>query len=183
MDRRLTARNRLDHQTSRLVLPKGYRAPSDDGELLPWSGIVERIEQALNYWLATTRPDGRPHVTPVWGVWVDGAFYFNGIPTARWARNLATNPSLAVHLESGTDVVILEGVAEDLVTDPGIGARVIDAWMAKYGRLGPEPATEGNFRLRPRTARGWSQFPTMRRAGRSRICEVRGGPISHRRSL
>ncbi len=94
--------------------------------------------------------------TPVWGVWVDGALYFDGLPTTRWARNLAANPVVAVHLESGDDVVILEGVVEDTVTDAELGARIVEAWAAKYGRPLPGPATEGIFRLRPRSARAWS---------------------------
>jgi hypothetical protein len=117
---------------------------------------MERLEQAHNYWLATTRPDGRPHVTPLWGVWVDGALYFDGLPTTRWGRNLTLNPAATVHLESGEDVVIIEGVVEDLVTSAEVGARVVQAWDAKYGQAQPEPAGRGIFRLRPRTARGWS---------------------------
>lgn len=123
---------------------------------LPWSHATERLERAQNYWIASVRPDGRPHVTPVWGVWLDGALYFDGPPTTQWARNIATNPSISVHLESGDDVVILEGVVEDLTTDPDTGARIVAAWQEKYGRLHPEPATSGILRLRPRTARAWS---------------------------
>jgi hypothetical protein len=73
-------------------MPEGYQVAADEEPLLPWSRVVERLEQAQNYWLATTWPDGRPHVTPLWGVWVDGALYFDGIPTARWARNMAASP-------------------------------------------------------------------------------------------
>jgi nitroimidazol reductase NimA-like FMN-containing flavoprotein (pyridoxamine 5'-phosphate oxidase superfamily) len=120
---------------------------------------VAWVEQSLNYWLATTRPDKRPHVTPVWGAWVGGALYFDGIPTARWVRNIASDPAAAIHLESGTEVVILEGVVEDVATDADVAARIVAAWTVKYGRLLPEPATSGIFRLRPRTARAWSQFP------------------------
>ncbi len=61
-----------------------------------------------------------------------------------------------MHLESGDDVVILEGVVEDTVTDAEVGARIVEAWTAKYGRLHPEPATRGTFRLPPRSARAWS---------------------------
>ena len=146
-------------RASRLILPRGYARPAGGVELLSWSHVVERLEQALTYWLATTRPDGRPHVTPVWGAWVEGALYFDGIATARWARNIAANPRVAVHLESGTDVVVLEGVVEDVVTDATTAERIVGVWTAKYGRLLPEPATSGIFRLRPRAARAWSHFP------------------------
>lgn len=136
--------------------PPSYAFGNGDAPLLPWSHADGRLEAARNYWLATARPDGRPHVTPVWGVWVDGALYFDGLPTTRWARNLAANPTLSVHLDDAEDVVILEGEAEDLTTDADLGARIVAAWEAKYGRLHPDPAGSGIFRLRPRTARAWS---------------------------
>lgn len=137
--------------------PPGYPFSREAAGKLPWSHALRRIEQAPRYWLATTRPDGRPHVTPVWGVWVEGALYFDGHPHTRWARNLAASPLAAVHLESGADVVILEGAVEDLETDADLGRRVIAAWDTKYGGLHPDPATRGIFRLWPRSARAWSQ--------------------------
>jgi len=136
--------------------PPSYPFPKGEAGLLPWIHARVRLERAPNYWLATTRPDGRPHVTPLWGVWVDDLLYFDGIPTARWARNLAANPYASMHLESGDDVVIVEGVVEDLVTDAETGERVVRAWDEKYGRLHPEPAAQGLFRLRPRNVRAWS---------------------------
>jgi hypothetical protein len=93
---------------------------------------------------------------PVWGVWLDATLYFDGPPTTRWARNLAANPRLTVHLESGEDVVIVDGLADDLVTDDELAGRIVTAWNVKYGRLAPEPATVGLFRQRPRSARAWS---------------------------
>lgn len=141
---------------SPLNAPAGYSFPKDAAGLLSWSHAERRLEQAHCYWLATTSPAGRPHVTPLWGVWVEGAFYCDGHPQTRWARNIATNPAVCVHLESGDDVVILEGLAEDVATDETLGQRIIAAWMAKYGRLAPDPMGSGMFRLRPRVARGWS---------------------------
>ena len=137
----------------------GYGIPSHGRGMLSWRRVEEHLSSARNYWVATVRPDGRPHTTPVWGLWVDGAFFFGAGPDTRKARNLAENPYVAVHLESGDDVVILEGLSEDLVTTADVAARIIAAWEAKYGRLLPEPATRGIFRVRPRTARAWTRFP------------------------
>jgi Pyridoxamine 5'-phosphate oxidase len=139
-----------------LHAPPTYKFPQTPDALLPWSHALERLERARSYWLATTRPDGRPHVTPLWGVWVDGALYFDGLPTTQWASNLAKNPAAAIHLESGDDVVILEGAVDDLETSAELAAHIIQGWDAKYGRLHPKPAEQGIFRFRPRTARGWS---------------------------
>lgn len=147
---------RTPPQATRPQAPTVYAFSKNIEPLLPWSHVVERLESARNYWLATTRPDGRPHVTPLWGVWLDTALYFDGHPATRWARNLANNPAASVHLESGEDVVILEGAVEDLVTDERTAARIVAAWGAKYGRLLPTPADSGILRFRPAVARAWS---------------------------
>lgn len=145
---------------SRLKMPAEYETTEGD-TLLPWSHVTERLGRAANYWLATTRPDGRPHVTPIWEVWVADALYFTGIPTSRWARNTTVNPAVAVHLENGDDIVILDGVVEDIeaIADADLSSRIVEAWDAKYGRLQPDPVNDGMFRLRPRSVRAWSRFP------------------------
>ena len=87
----------------------GYGIPSDPAGMLSWDRVEGHLTEARNYWVATVRPDGRPHVTPVWGLWVGEAFYFGAEPGSRKARNLVENPNVVVHLESGDDVVIVEG--------------------------------------------------------------------------
>jgi general stress protein 26 len=116
---------------------------------LPWSWAVERLVRARNYWIATTRPDGRPHARPVWGIWLDGAFHFSTGSLA--AQNLAANPAIEVHLESGSEVVILEGTAE-LVTDPSVLARTIALYNEKY-HWSEDPGEM--YVVRPRVAFGW----------------------------
>ena len=150
------AQGRTGPKASRPEAPPSYGFGKNSARMLPWSRAVERLEKARYYWLATARLDGRPHVTRVWGVWVDEALYFDGLPTTRWARNLVVNPALSVHLDNGDDVVILEGTVDDLSTDPELDSRIVEAWDTKYGRLHPDPVGRGIFRLRPRTARAWS---------------------------
>ena len=148
-------------------LPKGYGVPEDAEGLLPWRWAVERLEAARNYWFSTTRPDGRPHAMPAWAVWLDGALYFEGSPLTRRARNLAGNPALTVHLESGDEVVILEGEAQE-ASPPArpLAERLAAAFTAKYAathdyRPGPEQWDKGGlWVLRPRVAFAWSEFPT-----------------------
>jgi hypothetical protein len=123
---------------------------------MSWSVVEERLAASPNYWLATVRPDGRPHVAPIWGVWVDGALYFDGSPKTRWARNIAISPAVSVNLENGNDAVILEGIVETVRTDTALGTRILEVWDAKYGRLPPDPPVGGMFRFRPRAARAWS---------------------------
>ncbi len=97
--------------------------------LLPWSWATERLANARNYWMATTRPDGNPHAMPVWGVWLDDAFYFSTGTQSRKARNLVANPRCAIGCELGDDQLVLEGVAE-LVT-----VRILrDSFAKAYGK-------------------------------------------------
>src|SRR4051812_9693775 len=93
-----------------LVAGNGIDQPAEG--LLPWSFVDERRATAHNYWVVTSSAAGRPHAAPVWGLWLDGRFYFSTDPASRKGRNLAANPALVVHLESGDDAVILEGTAE-----------------------------------------------------------------------
>ena len=137
--------------------PAGYGFPTSAEGQLPWADAEGLLARARTFWLGTMRPDGRPYATPLWAVWVDGAVYFDGMPSTRWARNLAANPSIEMHVEIDATVVILEGLAEDIETDAELGARIVAAWDAKYGHGAPEPVHRGLFRLRPRIARAWSE--------------------------
>ncbi len=119
-------------QSDRPQMPSGYGVdPTVTSGLLSWEEAVAKLTDARNYWVATTRPDGRPHVVPVWGLWMDGAFYFGTEAESRKGRNLATNPHIVVHLESGDDAVIIEGQAQR-VLDQAEWERVLAALEAKY---------------------------------------------------
>src|SRR5437588_6785549 len=120
---------------------------------LPWTWATERLTRARNYWIATTRRNGRPHSRPVWGVWLDDAFYFSTGSLA--AQNLAANPAITVHLESGSEVVIIEGVAEE-VTDTSLLERVVQIYNAKYHwDVDPDNLPGPLYAVRPHVAFGW----------------------------
>ena len=70
-----------------------------------------RLGTAQNMWVATVRPDGRPHLTPIWFVVSDGAWYFVTDPHSVKARNLHHNAKVALALEDGTNPHIVEGQA------------------------------------------------------------------------
>jgi nitroimidazol reductase NimA-like FMN-containing flavoprotein (pyridoxamine 5'-phosphate oxidase superfamily) len=61
-----------------------------------WARGRATLASADLYWLSTVRPDGRPHVTPLLGVWFAAALYFCTGPDERKAKNLA-EPSLHTH--------------------------------------------------------------------------------------
>jgi len=130
-------------------------------EYLPWSHAEERLERSRNYWICTARPDGRPHSIPVWGFWIEDAFYFGTAKSSQKGKNLAKNPAVSVHLESGDDVVILEGIAEE-ITDKPTFAKIDAASKKKYKMpLMLIPGESVVYRLRPRVALAWTEndFP------------------------
>jgi Pyridoxamine 5'-phosphate oxidase len=87
---------------------------------LPWSRALKQLEAGTGgtYWLATTRPDGRPHVAAVGALWVDGEIYFVSGGRTRKSRNLAANPSCVFSVSlTGIDLV-LEGTAARITDRP-----------------------------------------------------------------
>ena len=112
-------------------MPDGYGVgdPQYGFEPIEWSWVVEQMSGARSYWVATNRPDGPPHVVPVWGVWLNDSFHFFTDPGSLKGRNIRRDPRVAVHLESGDHVVILEG--EMLLHQAD--AEIVTAYEAKYG--------------------------------------------------
>ncbi len=90
----------------------GIKGPDEGTGLLPWSWAVERLEASHDYWVATTWPDGRPHVTPVWGLWLDDALWFSCGPTSAKARNLARDPRCSIATDKPAEPVVLDTVVE-----------------------------------------------------------------------
>lgn len=139
-------------------------ADAKDG-LLTWDWVHERLEKSQNYWIATVRPDGRPHVAPVWGIVMDNMVYFSTDATSRKARNLAKKPNVVLHLESGIECVIIEGLVED-ATDRPILERIAPIYAKKYKPHGFEPTVEEltqnpMYCVRPQTVMAWleTDFP------------------------
>lgn len=154
----------LEPSGSRPVLPGDYGMPSTNEGLLPWSRVVEQLESEKNYWVCTADKNGKPHAAPVWALWLDGKLYFDGHPKTRWGRNLLANPQIAIHLESGDHVVILEGVVSELPTmDRELAEKVASAYGAKYEVKFPSAedlVTRGMWLLKPSVALAWDAFPT-----------------------
>jgi nitroimidazol reductase NimA-like FMN-containing flavoprotein (pyridoxamine 5'-phosphate oxidase superfamily) len=90
----------------------GLRDAQEGTGLLPWSWARERLERSHDYWVATSSPDGRPHVTPVWGVWLDDVLWFSSSRASRKARNLASQPYCAITTDNAYEPVVIEGEAE-----------------------------------------------------------------------
>ncbi len=149
-------------QVTRPTFPKGYvDHPVSE---VPWEYVEQRLRESVNYWLCSVRPDGRPHVIPRWGVYLDGKFYYDGSPETRHARNLEANPNVSLHLESGNDVVIMDGTSQPAGKPaPEFAVRLAEAYRAKYASEGysPEPTQwdeGGLYVFTPRQCLAWTKF-------------------------
>lgn len=129
--------------------------------MLSWQWVDEQMAKSRSYWIASVRPDGRPHSAPVWGIWVDGAFYTYTGRMSRKARNVAASPEVVVHLESGDDVVILEGRFEE-VNDKALRDRLADIYVKKYPpyRPGDSPG-DVCWVLKTRQVMAWKEQDFM----------------------
>jgi nitroimidazol reductase NimA-like FMN-containing flavoprotein (pyridoxamine 5'-phosphate oxidase superfamily) len=158
--------------TDKPRMPAAYgmgAATSAPGERLTWERAKELLAASRNYWVCTTRPDGRPHAMPVWGIWLDGSLYFSTGRDSRKALNLATNANAVVHTESGDEAVIVEGTAEE-VRDVSIMEQVLSAYEKKYGLRPDLSALDSVFYVvKPRVVFGWLEPDFPESATRWRI--------------
>ena len=159
-------RTRITHRSGRPYMP-GYEMMFDKKRhSLPWSWASKRMTSSHNYYLATTRPDGRPHVMPVWGVWLDNAFYFSTGVNSRKSRNLSLNSYCAVTPEKVEKAVIVEGVARR-VTNRSERRRVVVDYKKKYDWDMSE-SQDPVYRVTPALAFGFVENPGPLRANPTR---------------
>lgn len=114
-----------------------------------WSEVEDVLERSEMFWLSTVRRDGRPHVTPLPAMWLDGALHFCTGPEEQKAKNLEVNPQCILttggnEFLSGLDIVV-EGRAIR-VTDESLLQRLAALWESKLGWA--YEVVEGGFRDR-----------------------------------
>ena len=136
---------------------------------IPWSRALKELEGGSGgtFWLATTSPDGRPHVAGVGALWVDGKVYIVTGGRTRKGRNLAASAHCVVSVSlTGIDLVI-EGTAVRITdrptllrlakryADQGWPASVSgDAFTAEYSAPSAGPPPWYLYVVRPTTAFG-----------------------------
>lgn len=91
---------------------------------------VERLEREQNIWLATCRPNGRPHLAPIWFVWLDSKFYISTALESVKAKNMLNNPRASAALENGNQPVIAECTTR--LVDRPYPESVVEAFFKKY---------------------------------------------------
>ncbi|MGI8789931.1 MAG: pyridoxamine 5'-phosphate oxidase family protein [Actinomycetota bacterium] len=139
-------------------IPPEYGNPT---QRLEWTDVERKLESASAYWIASTRPDGRPHVIPRDGMWIDGGLYYGGSPATVHHRNITHNPLVAVHIGDGQEAIIVEGAVEIEKPTEEMAERLSEESFAKYpqyGRLDPSVYIEGVSVLRTRRVLAWTSF-------------------------
>lgn len=152
----------------------GYGLPESTEGLMPWSWAEQRLEESHNYWLATARPDGRPHLMIVWGLWHRRVFYFSTGSRSQKARNLEGNAHCVIGSEQADEAVIVEGTAER-VREVDQLKELLSLYQRKYAYdmsamqediLG---LREPIFAVRPSVAFGLDEKATLQSATRWRF--------------
>jgi len=142
--------------------PPGY--VDNPKSSVSWEYVVQRLSESKNYWLSSVRPNGRPHTIPRWGVFVDGKFYYDGSPETRHARNIVENPHITLHLESGDQAVIAEGISVPVgKPEPELAEKIAAAYCAKYQEHGYAPQPNqwdegGLYVFTPQKVLAWTVF-------------------------
>ncbi|GAA1217636.1 pyridoxamine 5'-phosphate oxidase family protein [Prauserella alba] len=101
-------------------------------EPLPWDGAERRLNADAFCWLATVRPDGAPHVAPLFAVWSGSRAYVSSKDTARKSRNLTGDSRCVLTTDVDAAHVIVEGRGVR-VSDQDTLRRASEAFEAVYG--------------------------------------------------
>jgi len=152
---------KLKNKSPKITRPDipGYGLPKSKKGLLPWKWAEDRLKKSRQFWIATTRPDGRPHVMIIWALWMDGLLYFSTGKNSRKARNLAANPHCTMCTDAADQAVVLEGAVETERTVETI-RKFVPLYEKKYkwklGEMGEKMISleDPVFYLRPRVGFG-----------------------------
>ena len=154
--RAAAVKTRLPQKATRPDMPASYGV-EPPGDFMSWNEVEEKLAKARNYWVGTTRPDGRPHNMPVWGVWLNGMLVFSTDRRTRKARNIDSNPAIVVHLESGDDVAIAEGSVA-VVSDAALIKKIDSTYEKKYGmKVSTIPGDVVIYAMRPKVVFAWRE--------------------------
>ena len=119
--------------------------------LLSWDKVNEWMDLSKNYWIATTKSDGKPHTRPIWGIWHNNLFYFGGGQKTSNVKNLLRDSRITVHTERADNVVIIEGKAEQF-EDEEMHKILGIKYEIRYGLYHPPPF----WRVVPKIVFAWT---------------------------
>jgi len=134
-------------------IPKSYGIDQDEDGMLDWNVVTAALVAAPVYWVASVKPDGGPHLIPIWGAWVKDAAFIEGGDDTRWARNLSRGDG-RVHVSVDHDAVqvMVRGAATAIDVDAETRAEIADQYEAKYPY---RPEGTRFWRVEPQAVLAW----------------------------
>ncbi|MFE0592686.1 pyridoxamine 5'-phosphate oxidase family protein [Micromonospora echinospora] len=128
--------------------------------VVPDGEVLARLGRERNVWFCTLRPDGSPHLTPVWFVHLDDQWWICTAARNRKVRNVAADPRVSLALEDGRAPVVAEGTVT--VHRESFPSDVVAAFRAKYGWdvTGSDGPEGGNVLLEVTVSRWLLAGPT-----------------------
>ncbi len=145
---------------STLRFPPGYGRAT---RTIPWADVQGRLEAATAYWLSTVRPDGRPHVVPLDGIWVDDVWWYGGAPDTVHIRTVESNPHASCTCRSRTRRSSSRAWSGARRRRHELALRMAAAANEKYAHYGArnDAATYASaLGLFPTRVLAWSAFPS-----------------------
>lgn len=147
--------------TEQLDLPEGYGNPD---KTLGWEEVRKELEAAQTYWVTSVRPNGRPHIVPRDGIWLDDSWYYGGSPTTIHNRNVERNPAVVMHIGDGLKAIIVEGNSVYIYPQLEIAELLSEINNSKYAHYGMKTSAEtyterGTWALKARRILAWTNLP------------------------
>lgn len=150
----------MEPKVEQLALPPEYGNPN---ELMAWTDVTQLLRDAPAYWVASVRPDGRPHTVPRDGLWIEDTWYYGGSDATVHNKNLATNSALSMHIGDGMTAVIVEGRATFETPSVEIAERMAAEHNRKYSHYGKatvdQYASRGTWALKAQRVIAWTNLP------------------------
>jgi hypothetical protein len=149
----------VEPRRSRPSIPREYGRPKGKS-FVEWSHVEERLAKDRVYWIAGVTEEGRPHVRPVDGLYVDGLLWVGGSPKTRWVQVVTNHAPVTVHLDGVDDMVLVEGDAQVMTDlDADLCGRLAAESNAKFGYgMSPDDYRNGAIAIRPRKVIAWTNF-------------------------
>jgi hypothetical protein len=148
--------------SSPLPLPPAYGKATTP---MAWSEADGLLAESRVYWIASVRPDGRPHVVPSDGIWLGNALYFGGSPETVHMRNVRATGHAVAHVGDGlAAAVMVEGSVIDETPTPDLAERLAEENNTKYADYGMTMRPEDYVKTRVTALRAgrilaWTRYP------------------------
>lgn len=118
--------------------------------------LLDRFAAAEACWLGSVRPDGRPHLAPIWHVLHDQCVYVVTQSRSIRAHNLRTNPAVSVALADTSNALIIEGLARP---DPAAREALRPLFQTKYEwDIGADADYDAIIAIVPRKVMAWGEL-------------------------